>query len=594
MKKKDLVSIIRKIQNRCCLEDPVKITYYFDDDRNVIFKIYFESLYLPEKFRLDTEDVQNMFTPSNVYDYEDDFRILELNQDEGYVAILPDCQSFKVVDSYNASNKLSLNTKNENVCLAGKRLNEDFAKASGYILYEAEASEFQDPKAVAKAAEQQAEEEKPKTPINLVIIGVTCPVTKNGIATFKKALDVCYGGSSGPEMSKIKMAFKNQEAKLKVAITVPYIDGKVIPSFAFCSVKNFATEILDRTGETYTYVAASGNNHFADLINSSEIAQVAYITTTAKQGIKDNNFPAILAAEELDLNEGGDIEVVEDKTLDDYKKLEEIIVPQISKIGDLRDLNASKEQVQYYDKVKNEAYVKNLVSLYKDFYPRSKFEALKQYSNKRQDVVNKIVAGISNPTSGIGELNKWDAAMATAEGSIKKGLLGALGGVEGGVFDRSTEKGDNNKVSSGMFSGMEYAGGKSAASVNKAPTKVEPKDKKAAKATYSDAEVVLLIDKKAKGLTEQAQKIRSELLDENVDFGTEPATEESKEDLEKEKKDQNQETNDQNTDEAGKDQKDDNATDTKGDAVKGDKAKTGKSESVKGDAYRRLKEIFEG
>lgn len=590
MKKKDLVSIIRKIQNRCCLEDPVKITYYFDDDRNVIFKIYFESLYLPEKFRLDTEDVQNMFTPSNVYDYEDDFRILDLNQDEGYVAILPDCQNFKVVDSYNASNKLSLNTKNENVCLAGKRLNEDFAKASGYILYEsADPSTLQNASDVAKAAEQKAEEEKPKTPINLVIIGVTCPVTKNGIATFKKALDVCYGKSSGPEMAAIKGAFKNQEAKLKVAVTVPYIDGKVVPSFAFCSVKNFATEILDRTGETYTYVAASGNNHFADLINSSEIAQVAYITTTAKQGIKDNNFPAILAAEEVELNDGGDVEVVEDKTLDDYKKLEEIIVPQISKIGDLRDLNASKEQVQYYDKVKNEAYVKNIVSLYKDFYPRTKFEALKQYSNKRQDVVNKIVAGIANPTSGIGELSKWDATMATAEGSIKKGLLGALGGVEGGVFDRSTEKGDNNKVSSGMFSGMEYAGGKSAASVNKAPTKVEPKDKKAAKATYSDAEVVLLIDKKAKGLTEQAQKIRNELLDENVDFGTEPATEESKEDLEKEKKDQNQETNDQNADEAGKDQKSDNATDAKGDT-----AETGQNESVKGNAYRRLKEIFEG
>ena len=595
MKKKDLVSIIRKIQNRCCLEDPTKITYYFDDDRNVIFKIYFESLYLPEKFRLDTEDVQNMFTPSNVYDYEDDFRILELNQDEGYVAVLPDCQNFKVVDSYNASNKLSLNTKNENVCLAGKRLNEDFAKASGYILYESEAGIPQTPGDLKDMEKEKAPEEKKKTKINLVVIGVTCPVTKNGIATFKKALDACYGEGSGPGMANIEGAFsqtKNKDGSdipTKVAITVPYIDGKVVPSFAFCSVKNFATEILDRTGETYTYVAASGNNHFADLINSSEICSVIYVTTTAKQGIKDNNFPAILAAEEVKFNN-----VVEDKTLDDYKKLEEIIVPQINGIKDLRDLNASKEQVQYYDKVKNETYVKNIVSLYKDFYPRTKFEALKQYSNKRQDVVNKIVAGIVNPTSGIGELSKWDAAMATAEGSIKKGLLGALGGVEGGVFDRSTEKGDNNKVSSGMFSGMEYAGGKSAASVNKKATPVEPRDKKAAKATYSDAVVVLLVDEKAKGLTEQAQKIRNELLDENVDFGVEPATEESKEDLEKEKKDQNQETNDQNTDEAGKDQKDSKATDAKGDEAKGDTAKSGTNESVKGNAYRRLKEIFEG
>jgi hypothetical protein len=103
--------------------------------------------------------------------------------------------------------------------------------------------------------------------------------------------------------------------------------------------------------------------------------------------------------------------------------------------------------------------------------------------------------------------------------------------------------------------------------------------------------VDLLIDNKAKGLTEQAQTIRNELLDENADFGTEPATEESKEDLEKEKKDQNQETNDQNTDEAGKDQEN---SDAKGDAAKGDAAESGQNESVKGNAYRRLKEIFEG
>lgn len=589
MKKKDLVSIIRKIQNRCLLEDPVKITYFFDDDRNVVFKIYFDSLYVPEKFRLDTDDVQNMFTPSNVYEFEDDFRILELNQDEGYVKVLPDCQNFKVVDSYSESNKLSLDVKNENVCLAGKRLNEDFARATGYILYESDAGTPQTTKELKDMEKEKAPEEKKKTKINLVVIGISCPVTKNGIATYEKALNACYGSTSGPQMTNVAMTFNqtsNEDGSkipIKVAVTVPYIDGKVIPSFAYCSVKNFAREILDRTGETYTYVAASGNKHFADLLNSSEIGSVIYVTTTAKQGIKDNNFPAILAAEEVELKDGP----VEDSTIEDYKKLESIIVPQISKFKDLRDLEASKKQIQYYDDRKNETYMKNLVSLYKDFYSRSQFEALKEYSNKRQDVVNKIVAGLANPTSGVGELSKMDAVFATAEGSLKRGLYGALGAVEGGVFDRATEKGDNNKVSSSMFAGMEYAGGKSAASVNKQPIKVEPNPKKAAKATYSDAEVKLLINDKATGLTPEAKKIKEELLDENADFGTDPvdvkADEPDKDEKGQKATDQNNKTED------GEAEDDESGIEN----AKEDK-KQKQGESVKGEAYRRLKEIFEG
>lgn len=588
MKKKDLVSIIRKIQNRCLLEDPVKITYLFDDDRNVVFKIYFDSLYVPESFRLDTDDVQNMFTPSNVYEFEDDFRILELNQDEGYVKVLPDCQNFKVVDSYSESNKLSLDVKNENVCLAGKRLNEDFAKATGYILYESEAGAPQTTEALKDMEKEKAPEEKKKTKINLVIIGISCPVTKNGIATYKKALDACYGGASGPEMKNIAMAFNqtvNEDGSsipTKVAVTVPYIDGEVIPSFAYCSIKNFAKEILDRTGETYTYVAASGNKHFADLLNSSEIASVIYVTTTAKQGIKDNNFPAILAAEEVELQGGP----VEDNTIEDYKKLESIIVPQINKIKDLRDLEASKKQIQYYNDHKNETYMKNLISLYGDFFSRSQFDALRQYSNKRQDAVNKIVAGLANPSSGVSELSKMDAVRATAEGSLKKGLYGALGGVEGAVFDRTTEKGDNNKVSSSMFAGMEFAGGKSAASVNKQPVKVEPSSKKAAKATYTDAEVKLLINDKATGLTSEAKRIKEELLDENADFGTEPmdakADEPDKDEKDQKAADQNNKTED------GEAEDDESGTET----AKDDKEQT--TESVKGEVYRRLKEIFEG
>ena len=101
MTKADLKIILLKIQNRCGLEEPTKITYYWNDKQQVVFKAFFESLYLPEALRVDEDNIQNSFTVQNVYEFEDEFEIIGLNQDEGYVEFIPDNQKFKIVNSYN-------------------------------------------------------------------------------------------------------------------------------------------------------------------------------------------------------------------------------------------------------------------------------------------------------------------------------------------------------------------------------------------------------------------------------------------------------------------------------------------------------------
>lgn len=132
MTKEDLVTIIQKIKNRCGLETATKITYYWKDDK-VVFKIYFDSLYLPENMRINNDNVLESFIQSNVYEYKDDFTILGLNQDEGYIEVLPEDQKFKIIKKY----KDLTDTKNESYLhLADKQFNETLAKEKGFILNE--------------------------------------------------------------------------------------------------------------------------------------------------------------------------------------------------------------------------------------------------------------------------------------------------------------------------------------------------------------------------------------------------------------------------------------------------------------------------
>ena len=142
MTKGELAVIVKKVQAECGLEDPTKITYYRDEEGKVVFKLWFDSLILPETLAGKKKDefewqanVNNTFINNEPYLYDDDFTILEYNEEKGWVKVLPDQQDFEIVESYN---KLIDSKDEDSVRLQGKKLNEKVAKAYSLTLYEAE------------------------------------------------------------------------------------------------------------------------------------------------------------------------------------------------------------------------------------------------------------------------------------------------------------------------------------------------------------------------------------------------------------------------------------------------------------------------
>lgn len=138
MNKGELNTIVKKIQNECSLEEPTKITYYIDDNNQVIFKLWFDSLILPESLRTDRSDlplgnIKNTFVNEKSYLYEDDFQILDFNEEKGWIKILTNDQDFNIVENYK---QLSRNSIKET--LAGKKLNKSVSNSYKLPLFEAE------------------------------------------------------------------------------------------------------------------------------------------------------------------------------------------------------------------------------------------------------------------------------------------------------------------------------------------------------------------------------------------------------------------------------------------------------------------------
>lgn len=190
MTKGELAVIVKKVQAECGLEDPVKITYYRDEEGKVVFKLWFDSLILPETLAGKKKDefewqanVNNTFINNEPYLYDDDFTILEYNEEKGWVKVLPDQQDFEIVESYN---KLIDSKDEDSVRLQGKKLNEKVAKAYSLTLYEAEdevASDINtltnDPNFTAKSVEEKKEEEtnkvEEKVPTIFFAFSLCCP-----------------------------------------------------------------------------------------------------------------------------------------------------------------------------------------------------------------------------------------------------------------------------------------------------------------------------------------------------------------------------------------------------------------------------------
>ena len=190
MTKGELAVIVKKVQAECGLEDPTKITYYRDEEGRVVFKLWFDSLILPETLAGKKKDefewqanVNNTFINNEPYLYDDDFTILEYNEEEGWVKVLPDQQDFEIVESYN---KLIDSKDEDSVRLQGKKLNEKVAKAYSLTLYEAEdevASDINtltnDPNFTQREVENKKEEEtnkvEEKVPTIFFAFSLCCP-----------------------------------------------------------------------------------------------------------------------------------------------------------------------------------------------------------------------------------------------------------------------------------------------------------------------------------------------------------------------------------------------------------------------------------
>ena len=190
MTKGELAVLVKKVQAECGLEDPTKITYYRDEEGKVVFKLWFDSLILPETLAGKKKDefewqanVNNTFINNEPYLYDDDFTILEYNEEKGWVKVLPDQQDFEIVESYN---KL-IDSKDEDlVRLQGKKLNEKVAKAYSLTLYEAEdevASDIDtstnDPNFTQREVENKKDEEtnkvEEKVPTIFFAFSLCCP-----------------------------------------------------------------------------------------------------------------------------------------------------------------------------------------------------------------------------------------------------------------------------------------------------------------------------------------------------------------------------------------------------------------------------------
>ena len=190
MTKGELAVIVKKVQAECGLEDPIKITYYRDEEGKVVFKLWFDSLILPETLAGKKKDefewqanVNNTFINNETYLYDDDFTILEYNEEKGWVKVLPDQQDFEIVESYN---KLIDSKDEDSVRLQGKKLNEKVAKAYSLTLYEAEdkvASDIDtstnDPNFTRREVENKKDEEtnkvEEKVPTIFFAFSLCCP-----------------------------------------------------------------------------------------------------------------------------------------------------------------------------------------------------------------------------------------------------------------------------------------------------------------------------------------------------------------------------------------------------------------------------------
>lgn len=598
MKKSELDTIIKKIQNRCYLENPTKITYYRNENGEVIFKAFFDSLVIPESLRLGVQDIQNTFTVANTYEYEDDFQILSLNQDKGYVEFIPDNQHFHIVNSYKDANKPEDKKEESLVHIASNKLNEAFARAKGYILQESDAEKIANREAGGSLknsdeAKETAESGEEKLhPKNAYVIGVTAPCTKKGEMVISKALE------------KVK-----QDSEAMVFLTIPKDEKiKETPS-VYLSVQNvFSEQVRALLGKSsVAYFAYEGNTYCLGALSKADIKSITYLTTTAKQGIADNNTVKLTSP-------GPEVEVIEKDLIEDDSA--EGLAPVIEKLSKktedfaklvkddkLRGIFAdtcSKGVLKKYESVKNEATTKASRSILADLYGRGGLEEAKEAKKQRDKIIQATLQNLENPAA----MEQAKTFQDKCQVALTVFYAQAENSIASIVTDRKQAKDNNENGGSGMFAGMkntkaynassETGDAKPQKSKSKAPAKIGMMDYWCYMYFFES----LLNLKKVPSLSGFAKDVQDliELLslkafqedsqdtDKKADEGNDGEEEEEK------KNDEGSENNEESEDK-GSDSKDSKDSNDKGDAKdSGDKGK--KDESRKFGNYERLLEIW--
>lgn len=304
MTKSDLETILLKIRNRCGLEEQTKITYYWDEEKRIVFKIFFDSLYLPKELRVGEDNIQNMFLTQNVYAYKDDFQILELNQDEGFVKILPDDQDFVVIDSYKAAKQSDEESKKdkekeETVKLAGKRLNEGYALMKGYLLQEdgedkaTEQKNLKGEDPVANMKKAQTPESKEPVAIHAYVAVINNPIQSEEGKTTKDSL---------VNALKDLLDHLPTDGKVKVFIGIPDTPSdNQLNSYHTYSIACVNDAVLEATGKAVggAYILCSQNSKAAEqVLKESDVLDVTYLTDekVAKDLLKKVNAQQLLSA----------------------------------------------------------------------------------------------------------------------------------------------------------------------------------------------------------------------------------------------------------------------------------------------------------
>lgn len=471
MKKTELVTIIKKIQNRCYLEKPTKVTYYRNEEGKIAFKIFFDSLCIPEELRIGVSKIQNTFLVQNTYEYEDDFQITKLDQDEGYVEFIPDNQHFKFVHNYKSANTVEDKKEEALVHLAGRSLNESFAEGRGYILLESETEipteggstnetgvedlslvnssevdDTEDEESTDTGEQETEEEENQESYENVYVIGVSAIFTKKAEDLIRKCL----------------LQIKDVDENPTLVFAVPAIEELKLDSLTTDMVSVPAAVIKTVFGKSIEYSYAIAKNvsfNVHERFSKANIQTLHYMTNTAKQALIDNNVVALTAVENtVDGIEEGSKLITDDSAegvvdalnavRSKIKGLTEILKSKKANFGPL--MKCINKAILQFENAEFKKTIPLIKSLVLDLFHQSDLPNVEKLRKERQERINNAAKAIKNPGAApiqtVEEL--LDHVSLAMDIASKEALSNGVFGRKSAVAQKST--------GTGMFAGMTF------------------------------------------------------------------------------------------------------------------------------------------